>query len=55
MSIGSLVYRTVTRRFSTLFLAVTGGAYVLNYTADFATNTYWDTVRLLLDLLIDLQ
>lgn len=44
MSVGALFYRNVTRRFSTLFLAVTVGAYVSNYAFNGVTDFYWDTV-----------
>lgn len=47
MSLGALVYRNVTRRFSTLFLAATAGAYVMNYTFNAATDCYWDGVSVL--------
>ncbi|KHJ89551.1 Ubiquinol-cytochrome C reductase, UQCRX/QCR9 like protein [Oesophagostomum dentatum] len=45
MSIGSLVYRNVTRRFSTLFLAATVGAFATNYVFNTATDAYWDRVN----------
>ncbi|KAF8359539.1 hypothetical protein PRIPAC_94534 [Pristionchus pacificus] len=43
--IGSLAYRFVTRRFSTLLIASTAGAFTLNYTLNKATDLYWDTVN----------
>ncbi|KAK6020639.1 Ubiquinol-cytochrome C reductase, UQCRX/QCR9 like protein [Ostertagia ostertagi] len=45
MSVGSLVYQKITRRFSTLFLAASFGAFFMNYTFDVLTDTYWDKVN----------
>ncbi|KAK5982293.1 Ubiquinol--cytochrome-c reductase subunit 9 [Trichostrongylus colubriformis] len=45
MSIGALVYRSITRRFSTLFLAASVGAFVVNYTFDTITDAFWDKVN----------
>ncbi|VDM81253.1 unnamed protein product [Strongylus vulgaris] len=45
MTIGSIVYRNVTRRFSTLFLAATFGAFLMNYTFDAVTDGFWDRVN----------
>ncbi|VDL82188.1 unnamed protein product [Nippostrongylus brasiliensis] len=45
MSIGALVYQNITRRFSTLFLAASLGAFAMNYTFDAITDTYWDKVN----------
>ncbi|CAJ0599866.1 unnamed protein product [Cylicocyclus nassatus] len=45
MSIGGVVYRKVTRRFSTLFLAATLGAFVMNYSFNAITDAYWDRVN----------
>ena len=47
MSLGTVVYNTVTRRFSTILLASAFGAYAFNYSLDGLTNFYWDTVSLL--------
>ncbi|EGT53242.1 hypothetical protein CAEBREN_06310 [Caenorhabditis brenneri] len=44
MSLGTIVYNTVSRRFSTILLASAFGAYAFNYTLDGLTNFYWDTV-----------
>ncbi|CAS00313.1 Protein CBG25951 [Caenorhabditis briggsae] len=43
MSLGTVVYNTVSRRFSTILLASAFGAYAFNYTLDGLTNFYWDT------------
>lgn len=48
MSVGALVYRNVTRRFSTLFLAACFGAFAMNFAFDGLTDAYWDTVSALL-------
>ncbi|XGW18562.1 hypothetical protein V3C99_002849 [Haemonchus contortus] len=45
MSLGSVVYQNITRRFSTLFLAASVGAFVVNYTFDTITDTIWDRVN----------
>ncbi|KAK6055295.1 hypothetical protein COOONC_07202 [Cooperia oncophora] len=47
MSIGSLVYQNITRRFSTLFLAASFGAFFMNYTFDALTDAYWDKVAII--------
>ncbi|CCD64445.1 Complex III subunit 9 [Caenorhabditis elegans] len=43
MSLGTIVYNTVSRRFSTILLASAFGAYTFNYTLEGLTNFYWDT------------
>ncbi|EPB73754.1 Ubiquinol-cytochrome C reductase, UQCRX/QCR9 like protein [Ancylostoma ceylanicum] len=45
MTVGSLVYRNVTRRFSTLFLAACFGAFAMNFAFDGLTDAYWDKVN----------
>uniref|UniRef100_A0A0K0DN01 Complex III subunit 9 n=1 Tax=Angiostrongylus cantonensis TaxID=6313 RepID=A0A0K0DN01_ANGCA len=45
MSVGAFVYQKITRRFSTLFLAASFGAFFMNYAFNEATDAYWDWVR----------
>ncbi|ETN77671.1 Ubiquinol-cytochrome C reductase, UQCRX/QCR9 like protein [Necator americanus] len=45
MSVGSLVYRNITRRFSTLFLAAGVGAFLMNYAFNGVADAYWDKVN----------
>ncbi|VDM63610.1 unnamed protein product [Angiostrongylus costaricensis] len=42
MSVGAFVYQKITRRFSTLFLAASFGAFFMNYAFNEATDAYWD-------------
>ena len=44
MSLGATFYQLVARRFSTVLVAVTAGAYIMNYTFNGVTDAYWDAV-----------
>lgn len=44
MSLGATFYQLVARRFSTVLVAVTAGAYIMNYTLNGVTDAYWDAV-----------
>uniref|UniRef100_A0A0M3IWD0 Complex III subunit 9 n=1 Tax=Ascaris lumbricoides TaxID=6252 RepID=A0A0M3IWD0_ASCLU len=43
--IGGSLYRNVTRRFSTLFLAAVVGAFVFDLVLNRGTDFYWDMDR----------
>lgn len=52
MTFGASFYRLIGRRFSTLFLAVTGGMLVFDYGFNSVSNAIWDFVSFFLNILI---